>query len=841
MSIRHAKGLWGNYLLVAGRALAGNRLYAIVNLTGLALGLAACLAILTYLRYEAGYDAWLPDADRAFQLQQWVTASGDPNVEPGGQQMTSYVSGQRLRQFAQIERVVYVGNAQPVILQNGEASVSDDFVFVDGPLFDVLRIPFLRGDPATALAAPGSLVLTRAEAERRFGTIDVVGRTLTLVIAGVPTDYRIGGVIQNVPGDSHLALSIVARTDFERLFGAQSSFLTQWMPKNGWVYARLRPGADVAEIARQMPAWERRNIPDQMLGGQRVNPGENVDWRLVNVRDIHLGEAGGGTMRPTNDRATIAALALVGLLILAMAVVNFVNLATARAGQRAREVALRKVLGASRRQLIAQFLGESMLMVTLAMLLALALVEMLMPSLNAFLGTDMAVAYLGRDGLILPALLLLLVVGGLGGLYPAFHLSRFQPARILKANKSTADADGSGRLRNALVVGQFAVSIALMICTSIIYAQAEYARTADPGYRRDGLIQIDNIGRAAMAPVLDALLRELGQVEGVVSLGRSTIGVDTFGMENLTVTAPGAAESVELELYRIDPGFFRTMGIPRLAGRTFALGRAMDDATQPSDEAEIAALARRGYNIVINANAARRLGFARPEQAIGRTLRADDGEVEVVGRTPITIIGVVGDSRFRSVRDPIAPMMFVHDRLQPGWLLVRYAGAPAAVRERIARVWRRIAPEVPFDAEYADDIVRDLYAGEAARAGLFAGFSALAVLIGCLGLFGLAAFTTERRTKEIGIRKVMGARTRDIVRLLVWQFSRPVLIANLIAWPAAWWAMRRWLDGFDARIGLDPAPFVAAGALALGIATLTVAGHALRVARTHPVHALRYE
>ncbi|HKR24841.1 MAG TPA: ABC transporter permease, partial [Allosphingosinicella sp.] len=684
--------MWRAHILLGLRSLARHRAYGILNISGLALGLAACLIILVYLRYETSYDAWLPEADRAFQLQQWITGSDDPNVELGGQQMTSYVSGQRLREFPQIERVVYVGNAQPVILQNGEATVSDDFVFVDGPLFEILRIPFLRGDPASALAEPGSLVLTAAEAGRRFGTIDVIGRTLTLVIAGEPTDYRIAGVIEDVPRDSHLALSIVARTDFERLFGAGNSFLTQWMAKNGWVYARLRHGADLSEIARQMPAWERRNIPDQMQAGERTNAGDDVDWRLVNVRDIHLGEAGGGTMRPTNDRATIAALALVGLLILAMAVVNFVNLATARAGQRAREVALRKVLGASRRQLIAQFLGESLLMVTVAMLLALTLVETLMPSLNAFLEADMRVAYLGRDGLLAPALLLVLVVGGLGGLYPALVLSRFQPARVLKANKSAAEAEGSGRLRNALVVGQFAVSIGLMICTAIIWAQTEYARTADPGYRRDGVLQIDNIGRRAMQPVLDSLLREIGQVDGVVSLGRSTIGVDTFGMENMMVTLPGAAEGVELELYRVDPGFFRTMAIRRLAGRTFVEGRAMDDATQPSDDAEIAALARRGYNVVINALAARRLGFARPEQAIGRTLLADDGDVETVGRTSVTVIGVVDNSRFRSIRDPIAPMVFVYDRLQPGWLLVRYAGEPAAVRERIRGVWRRIAP-----------------------------------------------------------------------------------------------------------------------------------------------------
>ena len=842
MALRQLGSLWGNYLAVALRALGRNKVYTFINVTGLALGLAACLTILTYVRYELAYDRGMPGADRAFQLQQW--SNGEDGDEPGGQQMTSFVSGARLREFPQIDRVVYAGRGQPVILQGGEAGVSENFVYVDGPLFDILQIPFLRGDRSAALAAPGSIVLTRAEAMRRFGSLEAVGRTLTLVAGGRSTDYRITGVVEGPPRDSHLALSVIARVDFVALFGGQVPFLTQWMAKNGWVYARLRPGADAGEIMRQMPAWERRNIPDEMLGGERSNPGDNADWRLVNVRDIHLGEAQGGSMRPGNDRATIAALAAIGALILAMAIVNFVNLATARAGQRAREVALRKVLGASRRQLIGQFLGESTLLATFAMVLALAAVELLLPFVNAFLDTGMTLTYFGRDGALLPVLALILLVGGAGGLYPAFVLSGFQPAKVLKANKSGADAAGSGRLRNILVVGQFAVSIGLIICTAIIHAQTEYARTADPGYRRDSILQIANVNRVALLPVVDTLLREIGQVEGVTSLGRSTIGVATFGMENMTVTAPGAADSVEFELYRVDPAFFRTLGIDRVAGRTFVEGRSMDDSTVPGpapDDAAVAAMARRGYNVVLNALAARQLGFARPEDAIGRTLLADDGDVETVGRTPVTVIGVVGNSRFRSIREPVAPMIFVYDRFQPGWLLIRYSGAPSAVRGRIERLWKRIAPDVPFEAGYSDDIVHDLYAGEAARAQIFAAFSGLAVVIGCLGLFGLAAFTAERRTKEIGIRKVMGARTRDIVRLLVWQFSRPVLIANLIAWPAAWWAMRSWLNGFDARIDMDPALFAGAGALALAIAALTVMSHALRVARTHPIHALRYE
>ena len=836
--------MWRNYLTVAIRALIKSRSYAFINLFGLTIGIAACLIVLIYSRYELSYDRDLAAADRTFQLQQWVVGSDDPTLPiPFGTQMTSFVSGQRLRQFPQVEQAVYVGRAQPVILQDGQGTLSENFVYVDGPLFDVLGFPFLRGNPRTALDAPGSMVLTESEAIRRFNTIDVVGRTLTIGFASGPADYRIGGVVADPPRNSHLSLSVVARVDVEALMGGPNSFLTEWMPKNGWVYARLRPGAEVADISHQMPAWERRNIPDEVAGGERWNPGTNADWRLVNVRDIHLGEAPNG-MRPNNDRGTIVALVVVGLLILALAAANFINLSTARAGQRAREVALRKVLGASRRQLVFQFLGESLLLTLSAAVIALALVEMLLPSISAFTGTDLEVRYLGRDGLLLPLVALVLFVGGAGGLYPAFILARFRPATVLKANQSTTEAPGSSWLRSALVVGQFAVSIGLIICTAVIFAQTVFARTIDPGYRRDGIIQIGNVYRAALRPSLDTLLREIGQVDGVTSVGRSTIGVGTWGMENMTVTAPGASEAVELDLYRVDPGFFPTLGIDTLAGRTFAEGQAMDDSTvsgDPPDDAAFAAMARRGYNIVLNRTAARDLGFSRPEQAVGITLMADDGDVETVGQTPATVIGVVADSRFGSIRDPVGPMLFLYDRYQPSWLVVRYSGHPAQVRDRVEAVWKRIAPEIPFEAEYSDDIVREMYEAEEARGIVFALFALIAIIVACLGLFGLAAFAAERRTKEIGIRKVFGARSRDIVRLLAWQFSKPVIIANLIAWPIAWWVMRDWLNTFDTRIDLGPTPFVLAGVLAIAIAIGTIAGHAFKVARANPIHALRYD
>jgi putative ABC transport system permease protein len=505
-------------------------------------------------------------------------------------------------------------------------------------------------------------------------------------------------------------------------------------------------------------------------------------------------------------------------------------------------VALRKVLGANRRQLITQFLGESVLVAALAMVLALSLVELLLPSLSAFLDADLSLEYFGEGGVILPIIGLIIVVGAAGGLYPAFYLSRFQPARVLKANKSSAEASGSGRLRNALVVGQFAVSIGLIICTAIVYAQTVYARTADPGYQRDHILQVEELNRYQLINLGDTIAERTRRVPGVKAVGLTSLGVGTTNQNNTGVVVPGTPRPANIGYYQVDTGYLDAMGLRLIAGRWFERGREMDEMTipYPPDEASQRALAARGGNIVINELAVERLGLKSPREAIGKTFRGALIDNEY-GLVPITIIGVVGDTRTRSIKTPLDPMMYQYSKSNHTNMIVRYDGDPAEVRAGVERVWRGVTSEVPFSAKYSEDIVEELYEAEEARARTFAGFALLAVIVACLGLFGLAAFTAERRTKEIGIRKVLGARSRDIVRLLAWQFSKPVIVANLIAWPVAWLVMRDWLNEFDARIELTLVPFAIAGALALAIAIGTIAGHALRVARANPIHALRYE
>jgi putative ABC transport system permease protein len=835
--------MWRNYLIVGIRSLLKSRVYAVVNILGLAIGLAACVLILLYVRYEKSYDGWLKGADQAFQLQTYY----HPTPQGGEEmylQMSSLPAGRALtKDFPQIEKVVFVRGFSPVVIQDGEPSQSL-IRMVDGNIFDIIQVPFVKGDAHNALNDTHSMVLSESEAQRRFGKADPIGKTLTVVDNTGNVDYRVTGIFKDIPKNSSFSATMVARFDLGVQYADRPQSLSNWDNQEGWHYVKLRPGADIDAIRAQLPAWEKRNIPDVVGEGQRYNPGDAQDYKLVNLRDVHLGKAQNGAMTPGNDDATVATFAVIAMLVLGMACVNFVNLATARASQRAREVALRKVLGASPGQLIVQFVGESVLVSLISLLVAFTAVELILPFFNRFLDADIQLHYLGSNGVLLPGIALVLLVGVVGGLYPAVYLSRFEPAKILKANKSAADAQGSGQLRNVLVIAQFAVSIALIVCTSVIYAQTVYARTIDAGYRRDGLLQVDNITfRGVSDEQALSLVDQIRRLPGVRAAAGTQIAVAPANNSLNNFYLPGSATSVSLGIYAVQDGFFQTMGMRVLAGRDFSRNYGRDDATTPhpmNPDAERALVAR-GLNIIVTEAAARRLGFADPRSAIGKQLSAPL-TLNQFGLVPCTIVGVVSDARFRSLREPLQPIVYVMQRNGFYQIAVRYAGvAPATMRDEVEQVWRRLIPNVPFKASFADDLVRSQYERESARGELFAAFAILAVVIGCLGLFGLAVFTAARRTKEIGIRKVLGARTLDIVRLLVWQFSRPVLIANLIAWPVAWWLMRDWLNGFDTRIALGPTPFAVAGALTLGIALATVAGHAIRVARTNPINALRYE
>ncbi|MFZ4688910.1 MAG: ABC transporter permease [Polymorphobacter sp.] len=827
-----------NYLTTGLNALGRNRVFAAINIFGLAIGMAACILLLLFVRYETSYDQWLPGHANAYQVQ--TSFLGNNTGRSKQSQISAYVVGRSLaKDFPQIDKVAYAADGQPVIIQNGVATTGK-VLAAEPDFLAILQLPLVSGDARTALRNANSLLLTEAEAARRYPGVDPMGKTLSIVSGGKTIDYTVTGVLRDLPKNSHLAVTMIAA--FSRLpYADRPDFFTRYGWNAGYNYISLRPGASVAAINQGIPAWEKRNIPKEAVGDAVVSEGDDVDWKLVPVADVHLsGGVDGNTA--SNDPKTIATFALVALLILGMACINFTNLATARAGQRAREVALRKVMGASRRQLITQFLGESLVVAALSMLVALVIAELALPALSDFLDADLSLHYFGQGGILLPVIGLVIVVGLAAGLYPAFVLSRFDPAPVLKSNRSGADTQGKGSLRNILVIGQFAVSIALVICTAIVTAQTIYARSSDPGYNRAGLLQVTGIGRRQLEGVADQIVTATAAIPGVEAVGRTSIGVNTSSSINTSVRIDGNPLPINLGNYNVDPGFFAAMDLKPLAGRLLDAANPRDDIRiAHGDDASEAELAARGTNTVITTEAMKKLGFKTPADAVGKVIRVSLTD-DKYGLTPVTIVGVVADLRLRSLRDPYDPIMFYYDRSYMTEMMVRIkAGEAGAIREKVEAVWKRYAPQVPFQAQFTDDIVREQYDADEARAKTFAAFAGLAIIVACLGLYGLAAFTAERRTREIGIRKVLGARDHDIVRLLVWQFSQPVLLANIIAWPVAWWLMRDWLDTFDARIDLGPHWFIGAGLLAAIIAAATIIGHALKVARRSPALALRYE
>jgi putative ABC transport system permease protein len=829
--------MFKNYVTVALRNIAKNRLYSAINILGLAVGIASCILITLFVRGELGYDSWLADSDRVYRVETRFDIPGRAPMIGGS--APGPVLAALQKDFSQIETGVRLSDTHAPV-KRGADVFREAFIFADPTFFDVFKLPMAAG--IAALPDATAVVISEAMARKYFGSSPAVGQVIDATLSfgpdtGGPRSLHVVGVFKDLPDNTHLKIDFLARlneSDFEK-----APWVTQqWTSANTMTYVKLRPGAHVEDIASGMKTFIDRNAPVVSFNGQDFKVSDFMKLTLLPLKDIHLHSKGFGQLKPPGDVRTVATFSVVALMILVIACINFTNLATARASQRAREVALRKVLGAKRPQLVVQFLSESVLTALIALAIAIGLVELALPSYNAVLGTHLALDVSGSAAVLAALFVLLCLVGIVAGLYPAQYLSGFLPSRILKANKSAA-AEGSGRLRTALVVVQFAISIGLLICTAIVYGQTVYAKTLDMGYDRAGLMVVRLSSFKQTGDFLLTLKQRAAKVPGVVVATRSDdVPTDTDSNNNI-VEIPGkpSPEPMTLGERAVDYDFFATYKVPLLAGRFLDDQHGADIYPEKQEDREA-----KGANIVINVRALKRLGLGSPQDAIGQQLFAASGDIRNPGRMTLTIVGVVGDFAFRSAHEEIEPMMFEWREKGFRNLTVRYDGVTAAaVRDGMGRLWHEMAPESPYRAEFLDQLVEQQYKAETAQSEMFAAFAVLAIIIACLGLYGSAAFTAERRIKEIGLRKVLGAKVREVVQLLVWDFSKPVMLANVIAWPAAWFLMRDWLNGFQYRIALNPGVFAAAGFAALLVAWATVAAHAARAARSNPIHALRYE
>jgi putative ABC transport system permease protein len=846
--------MWRNYLIIAMRSLAKNRLFTALNLIGLAVGMAACLLIAMWVRNEMTYDQWLPDHERIFVVQSDVKEPGQDAQRWGSSPAVMLPLLQQ--DFPQIESATRV-LSWGMTLRRGTRLENQSVVFGDAGFFDLLKFPTLEGSIEGAFKAPNQMVVSRQFAQKWFGAESsqvnqaTIGQTIEMVVKGEKRIYTIAAVLRDIPDNSMFKFDAVVPLvvgDFDNL-----PWLFGWESFNPQTIVKLKQASDVEALRVGAEAFVAKHHPPAVKGEATLY----YRPMYMNIGQAHLQQPKvNAYFKAAGDRTLVKAIGATGVMILLIAIVTYINLATARVSLRAREVGLRKTMGATRLQLIIQFLVESTLLALLAGGVALTLVELLLPAFNVLLEQHLTLHYLGISGVLLPLLVLVLLVGLGGGWYPAMVLSRLRPREAMQGMMMTR---GGGKLRLTLVVGQFAIAVLLINCMVIIYAQVMFLRKTDMGYQPAGMMLISQLERKEVRPQQQAFLDEVRRTPGVVSATRSIFGPGSRGnitqrvvfpdkvvgagegaetgtgaRTTTTKAAPAASDLVNISAQLVDWDYVRTYGAKLLAGRDLSDTFANDDQTN----LKRAELVNRTTNVLINRSMLKYFNTSDPQAVIGKVFQiAQEGT-----RSPMAVVGVVEDVRLASAREESPATYFSRSAEDFYSMSIRFRDvSPIDMSKRIEALWKKFFPDTPFTSKMVDEVMRGAYDVEIQRGNLFALFAGIAIVLCAAGLYGLAVFTAERRTKEIGIRKVLGASVTDIVKLLVWQFSKPVLIATLIAWPVAWWLMREWLNGFNVRIALTPIPFLAAGLLAMVIAWVTVTWHAMRVARMSPIHALRHE
>jgi len=784
--------LFRSYLKVAVRQILRQRVHSLINIVGLAVGMACFILIGLWVRDELSFDRFHEKKDRIFRILN-LLEDGDLIPSP------TYALAPALKdlhpEVAEFSRVIPWHSS---LVKHADKSFQEFGIHLADPgFFRMFTFPFIRGNPETALEDRHAIVLTERAADKYFGSEDPIGKVLFL--AQENADFTVTGVIADVPANSHLQFDLITRVE---LLGEDR--LARWEEWVGPCYIMLRPGTSVPDFEAKISGIYREYVDPEATFSPVLQP-------LVRV---HLYENG----RP-GDVKKVYAFSLIALFILLMACINFMNLATARSAKRAQEVGMRKVIGAHRPQIVRQFLGEALAVAVVALILAVVLVEASLPWFNRFTAKELILLSGASVGTILALILATALTGFVAGSYPAFYLASFQPADTLRRHAGGSDRASS--LRKMLIVFQFAISVGLITCTLVVANQLRFIQTMDLGLDRANVLGLAN--NPALIQRFDDFKSAL---EGQAGILHVTAGaqIPTQVGQSIEIDWEGNPDPDRLpvDYTVVDYDFFETFDMKIVQGRSFS-------RRFPTDESEAC---------IINRTAANRMGVEDP---IGMTIyMAHPAWPEDFRRA--RIIGVVKDFHARSVHSAIRPFVF---RMYKPWHVFGFVKVdgnriPEAIGH-IETAFKTFAPDYPFQYMFYDEFFNGQYIKERQLGRLFNGFSLLSVLIACLGLFGLASYTIEQKTKEIGIRKVLGASIPGIMTLTAREFIKWVLAANLIGWPVAHFAMHKWLAEFAYRVRLSPAVFGIAAGLSLLIALLTVAFHSFKAAVADPVDSLRYE
>lgn len=802
----------GHYLKIAVRTLVKHKGHSLINILGLSLGMACCLLILLFLRDELSYDRFHQDADRIYRVTEEMALGGNTDRMAIAPEPLARVLLEDIPEITAAARLMaYPEGALPgklAVSYRNEKQFYDLLFFSDPSIFDVLTLPLLEGDPARALVAPNAVVISESSARKYFGAGKALGQVLRIDSGFSDEEYRITGVFRDLPASSHvhfdglLSISTLDHVKDERVAPGQ------WYLSDYYTYVKLAEGVPVQQVEAKLPALVKKHFP-QIVGMKAPD----VALFLQPITSIHLHSDLTNELEVNSDVAYIYLFGAIAALTLLIACVNFMNLATARFAGRAREVGVRKALGARRSQLIAQFLGEAILLCAVAMVLAVVLVQIVLPAFNALSGRQIALRFDLTAALALAGLTLL--VGVIAGSYPAFFLSAFDPVRVLRS--SLVGGVGSGAFRKILIVFQFAVSVALLIGVGVIWDQLRYMRSQEMGYDMEQVVVL---------PIRDVRLRErftsvkeeIGRVPNVQATAFSSliIGRQT---PQILMQIEGARTMDTVGSLVVDWGVQDVFKLEMVAGRPLV----------PGEESNTAA------GFLVNEALVRAWGFSSPQEVIGRPAAWG-------GWKQGKVVGVVRDFHHRPLQFEVEPLVLHVRPLVFHYMYVRIAPENRAETLRsLETTWRRILPSKPFEYFFLDDEFDRYYRAEERLGQLVAFFALVAVFVACLGLLGLASFTAEKRTREIGIRKVLGSSVGEVVVLLSKELTLLVLLANLIAWPVAWYLLRDWLQGFAYRTDLHLSSFVLGGLIALAIAWLTVSYQALKAALIAPAEALRYE
>ncbi|HVW95080.1 MAG TPA: ABC transporter permease [Mucilaginibacter sp.] len=802
------------YIKTAYRSVLKNKGFTAINIFGLAFGLATCLFILLYVVDELSFDRYNTNAGRIYRINEDLKL-GDNNVlyavcmPPLAQTLKS--------EFPEVEDAVRLKNAGSFhVKKGGEVILENNNVFADPSIFNVFTLPMIHGNPKTALKEPNTVVITESTALKFFNTDDVVGRTITVNDNQLLT---VTGVIKDVPKTSHFNFDF-----FVSMSSWPDSKSNQWLRSDYNTYVLLRNGADYKDFEAKLPEFLKKHANAEMLSAMHQNmddfekSGSYFRLNLTPLTDIHLHSNRTGELGSNGTIQYVYIFSATGLFILIIACINFMNLSTARSANRAREVGVRKVLGSSRKYLIAQFLTESFLITFASAVIAVLVVLALLPSFNQLAAKDL-ILNSGTFAWLVPCILgIVLIVGFLAGSYPAFYLSSFNPINVLKGKIATGFK--TGWLRSSLVVFQFSISIFLIIGTLVIYNQLQYIQTRDVGYNRNQVLVINNafeLGNNAKV-----FKHEVKQLPGVIN-ATLTGYLPTSQDRSTAIYYKDASlnqdESVFPQSWSVDADYINTLGMKMIAGRNFSREMATDST-----------------GLIINETAARFLGFSDP---VNKTLyKNEDGNRDHV--KPYHIIGVVKDFNFSSLRQNISPVVLMLNQ-DMGSISVRVSPRNlTSLLDQIKDKWRQFTP-MHFEYTFMDQQFDAAYRTEQRIGTIFIIFTSLAIVIACLGLFGLASFAAEQRTKEIGIRKVLGARISSIVSMLTVDFIKLIVISILIATPLAWIVMQKWLQGFAYRATINWYILATAGLLAVIIASITISFQSIKAALSNPVESLKSE